>query len=763
MKRLILELRRRNVFRIGIAYLIAAWLLMQMTDVLVPVLLLPGWVPRLVFLLLAIGFIPALILAWAYEMTPEGLRRETDVDPDASITNQTGKKLDYLIIGTLAVAVVVLLADKYLLESPITGIVDSDRPATIAVLPFDAMSSNPDDENFADGLTEELLNSLAKISELGVVGRTSSFYYKDNPQDLREIGASLQVAHVLEGSVRRDGNQLRITAQLIRTDNGFHLWTETYDRTLEDIFAIQEDIAEHVADALQVAILGAEAEALTKHGTENSEAHSRYLIASAYIRQGRAFGLDASQGLEHLATARQLLEEAVAIDPEFANAWAMLAVVYHQLTGWGLVDDSGNMLNRDDAGPLADAAVNKAIELAPELPEAWAANGFHHSQSYVYLESSQSSEAETAFERAFSLDRNNIAVLELYADFRSRLGEHSRAASLYQRATTLDPLSNVRLRLARSLYLGGSPADAWREYRTVGDLYPDANVHRGLAEIEFDRGHFHHALALMTGESGAPHLIYAWPSLGDVGKGNEALDFFAEQGGDLQNVAELVRLIVNRDYDVLLARSAEGKGMAFLFEWVANVYLRRWDALVAQFPAHRDQNFETRTMFGAIAGEAELDEIDHRSAFPAMIAYPTAYYAYTVNQAGDAAAADELWQAALKRAESIQQNTPRQIQERLHLRLLVFAGRGEVQRALDEFDAMVDAGWRWLLSPGFLDYLVAYSVDYGWFEDSALLDSIRNEPRFVETLQRVKDDNARMLAELRAGLTRDEVMALGYH
>ena len=763
MKNIFHELQRRNVFRIGIAYLIAAWLLLQITDVLVPILLLPDWVSRFVFLLLAIGFIPALIFAWAYEMTPEGLRRESDIDPDKSITPQTGRKLDYLIVGILGVAVAVLLADKYLSESPQQAADVAELPATIAVLPFDAMSSNPDDEHFADGLTEELLNSLAKIGELGVVGRTSSFYYKDNPQDLREIGASLQVAHVLEGSVRRDGDQLRITAQLIQTDNGFHRWTETYDRTLDDIFAIQEDIAEQVADALQVAILGREVEALREHGTSDPEAHSRYLIASAYVRRGQAFGLDASQELDDLATARRLLEEAVEIDPEFANAWAMLAVVYHQLSGWGVLDDSGQMLSRDEAGPLAEAAYRNAIELAPELPEAWAAKGFHYSRSHAYIGGDRNDlneEAEASFEQAMSLDRNNIAVLELYADFSARTGDHAKAVSLYRRATEQDPLSTVKLRLAQALYQSGEPAEAWREYLAVGDLYPNADIDRGIAQMEFDRGHFHHGIALISDELGTPHLIYAWPSLGDIEKGENVLDYFGGQGAEFAQLTAGYRMVLYREFDKLRTEADVAGSMAFIFRWVANIYRRDWDALEDLFPEHANQIYEIRAFFGTFSLQREAGEF--WAPFPAVLAYPMAYYGYIKIQTGDTEKAEELMRTALGYADIISQNTPRQVQERHHVRLLVFAARGEKDRALNEFDALVDAGWRWLLSPGYLDYL-AYSVDWAWFEDSPLLDSIRDEPRYQQILQRVKDDNARMLAELRAGLSREDVLALGYH
>jgi TolB-like protein len=269
---LIGELKRRNVLRVGLAYLVASWLLLQIVDVIGPILRLPESFARYLLFLLIVGLIPALVFAWVFEMTPEGVKRESEVDPAQSMTRRTGRRLDQAIMVTLALAVGVLLFDKLVLdekpsergvEPSSTRLAEASAPAaeqrspsplqkSVAVLPFAVMSSGPDDDYFADGLTEEIINALAQVPDLLVTARTSAFHFKGQNQPIAEIAGQLGVAHVVEGSVRRAGEQLRITAQLIRAEDGFHLWSETYDRRTADTFAVQTDISAKVAGALNV-------------------------------------------------------------------------------------------------------------------------------------------------------------------------------------------------------------------------------------------------------------------------------------------------------------------------------------------------------------------------------------------------------------------------------------------------------------------------------------------------------------------------------
>jgi len=258
------ELKRRNVFRVAIAYAIASWVLIQIIDVISPVFAIPEWAPKLIIILLAVGLVPALVFAWAFEMTSEGIKKEAEVDRSGSIVHQTGRKLNYVITGFLVVAVALLLVERQLrpvvtAEPDVAAeAVTSEEPRndnSIAVLPFVNMSSDPEQEFFSDGITEQILNSLASVQELKVAGRTSSFAFKGRNEDLRIIGEALGVENILEGSVRKSGTTVRITAQLVQVEDGFHLWSATYDRELTDVFAIQDEIANEILKQLRSKLL----------------------------------------------------------------------------------------------------------------------------------------------------------------------------------------------------------------------------------------------------------------------------------------------------------------------------------------------------------------------------------------------------------------------------------------------------------------------------------------------------------------------------
>lgn len=270
MSKLFQELKRRNVFRVAIAYLAVAWLALQLADIVLDNVTAPQWVMQVLMLFIIIGFPVAMIFAWAFEMTPEGIKREHEVDRSASITGQTGKKLNFIVIGVLGVAVTFLLFDKFGAE---------DEPVTdksVAVLPFVAMSRGPDDEYFADGLTEEILNSLTALPDLLVTARTSAFHFKGQDTPIPEIAAILGVAHIVEGSVRRDGESLRVTAQLIRAADGFHLWSENYNHDTKDTFAVQTDIAEKIATALDVVLDEEQLQRMHAAGLRDPEAYIAY-------------------------------------------------------------------------------------------------------------------------------------------------------------------------------------------------------------------------------------------------------------------------------------------------------------------------------------------------------------------------------------------------------------------------------------------------------------------------------------------------------
>jgi len=340
------ELRRRNVFRVGIAYVVVAWLTMQVTDVVINNIEAPDWVFQVMMLVLAVGFPIVIIFAWAFEMTPEGIKKEKDVDRSQSVTHKTGRKLDRMIIGIMAVVIAFLVVDRFVLkdesgqqdqvaDTELVVVEDEAEPATevgpsVAVLPFVNMSDDASNEYFSDGLTETLLHMLAQLPGLHVAARTSSFAFKGQSSSIEEIATALGVAHILEGSVQKSGERVRITAQLIRADDGFHVWSQNYDRTLDDIFAIQDEIAKDVAGALDSSLLGGSTQTMHSVETSNLTAFESYL---------KGLEQQAIYSYGSMAVAESHFKQALARDPEFTDARMALARNYMLKNGTGLITD----------------------------------------------------------------------------------------------------------------------------------------------------------------------------------------------------------------------------------------------------------------------------------------------------------------------------------------------------------------------------------------------------------------------------------------
>ncbi len=416
------ELKRRNVFRVGIAYAITTWVLLQIIDVVAPILELPAWAPKLVFVILATGFFPALIFAWAFELTPEGIKREKEVDRSESITDVTGRKLNRMIIGALSIAVVLLLVDRSMgpgqndpqVEVTATG------GKSIAVLPFINMSSDAEQDYFSDGITEEILNSLAAVKELKVAGRTSSFAFKGQNDDLRKIGDTLGVDHILEGSVRKAGATVRITAQLIQVDDGFHIWSDTYDRELVDVFAIQEEIATEILKQLRATLLDEEVEAFEAQRTD-PEVYDLYLLARQRMY---------NRTRPTIESAVDLLDQAIAKDPNYAPALAQrgIAAIF-------LSDSSYGTMPNDEANRQAKAFIDRALEIDPQLAEAWAGLGLYYNQ-----QPTGHNDAIEALTRALEINPNLIDASNwLYIAF-GNIGAEANGLALIEDMTERDPL-----------------------------------------------------------------------------------------------------------------------------------------------------------------------------------------------------------------------------------------------------------------------------------------------------------------------------------
>src|SRR5450631_1177862 len=476
------ELKRRNVVRTAVLYLGAVWALAQGISQLGPSLGAPEWATRWFLVAAGIGFPFWLAFAWFYEFTPEGLKRESEIDPAESIEQHAGgRKLDFAIIGVLAVAVVLLLTDRFVLrhgvnETAALGISEK----SIAVLPFVNMSEDKANEFFSDGISEELLNLLAKVPHLQVAARTSSFSFKGKQVEIPEIARQLHVANVLEGSVRKSGDQLRITAQLVRAAEGYHLWSETYDRKLDDIFKIQDEIAGEVVKQLKVTLLGAAPAARQT----DPQAYALYLQAQ---QLGRQFTPDAFKRSD--ALYRQVL----AIDPSYAPAWNRLSANLANEAIMGL-------LANKEAFAGAREAAEKALAIDPDYASAHATLGL------TALNQNDFAEAAKHFERALALDPTDVTVLANTASFLMELGRLDDALTLYHTAIRRDPVNVSALyNLGTNQRIAGQYDAAIESFHTVLNLSPGqggahallgitlvlkGDARAGIAEIEQEKNEY---------------------------------------------------------------------------------------------------------------------------------------------------------------------------------------------------------------------------------------------------------------------------------
>jgi adenylate cyclase len=534
---LVAELKRRNVFRVAAIYLVVAWLLTQVSDTVFPRLGLPEWTVTLVIVLLLLGFPVAVLFAWAYELTPEGLKRERKIDRDESITPQTGRRLDRITFTVLLLALAYFVVDKYLLapgapvpapagepvaemalpapghaaalpeaHTPVAVTAPASTPHahSIAVLPFVNMSEDPGNEFFSDGISDELLNLLARIPELRVISRSSAFSFKGQNLEIPEIARRLNVAHVLEGSVRRAGNRVRITAQLIEAGTDSHLWTETYDRTLDDIFAIQDEIAQRVVDELRVTLLGE----VPRVEETDPEAYTLFLEAQA------ARGVYSA---ESLARAEELLRQSLEIDPGYTQARITLAATYINQAQTGA-------RTYDEGFPQARRIAEDILTAEPENFRAhevlaWIAGTFDNDLAL----------AARHQERALALSPGAPATLSNTSWLLVGLGRNSEATALMERALALDPLHpQTRANLAMLYLVTGDHDAAFDMARQSLRLSPDTMMTRFVAgTVLLSRGEVDESLAEFArepnGELRGLGRIAAYSTLGQEDAAGDAL------------------------------------------------------------------------------------------------------------------------------------------------------------------------------------------------------------------------------------------------
>ncbi len=480
------ELKRRNVLRVAVAYLVLSWLVVQVGSVLLPTFEAPAWVMRVVVLVLVVGFVFTLVVSWVYELTPDGVKRESEIDRTQSITTQTARKLDIAVIALLIAAIGVAVATRGGVPAgapaPISPPAPGDARPSVAVLPFVNMSALKENEYFADGLSETLLNMLAQVSGLKVAARTSAFAFKDTKTDIREIGRVLNVGTVLEGSVQRAGTKVRITAQLIDASDGSHLWSQSYDRTLDDIFAIQDEIATAVAKELTRSLMGtatsSRAPTVASPATHDAKAYDLYLRGLEQ-RNINSYG--------SLPVAERLFQEAVALDAGFDDARTALARTYFLMADTGL-------LTQRDAAVRGRALLAPLIERKNPSPIALSYDAILQLRSVEAIDYSRArSSAQETTLRAISQAPNAVELYELAAlTLRGDDERQEEALEIIERGLGIDPLSTVLLTAkARQLRDMKHYDEALLAFTRIRELAPESPTgYNGAALVYGQRGPF---------------------------------------------------------------------------------------------------------------------------------------------------------------------------------------------------------------------------------------------------------------------------------
>jgi TolB-like protein len=497
------ELKRRNVFRVGIAYAVASWVLLQLVDLVFEYITAPDWIMQVFMLALVIGLPLVLILAWVFELTPEGIKLESAIDPTQSVAPQTGRKLDRVIIIFLALAVIFLMADRFRTNNDLEPVVSEKEPTavsaagqesspaavspvqkdkSIAVLPLVNRSIQAEDAFFAEGLHDELLTQLSRISALRVISRTSVMGYAGTTKRMPDIGRELGVATLLEGGVQRSGDRVRINVQLIEAATDEHLWAEVYDRelTADNLFDIQSDITAAIANALQAVLTGEEQQTLEQKSTDNVEAYANYL-------RGKALSKGYGRQPADIDKTIPFFQAAVDLDPQFAAAYAALAIDWSERFWLG--DKLGDELQH------AFDALQRAQALAPDSPDTLTAEGYYHYWGHLDYTS-----AIAAFDRALQREPGNYIALRGKAYALRRLGDVDESTVTMRKVVSLDPLygaiyadlgytllRNGQLEQAKTMSnraIALAPANAWSHYVFAESLLIEGKLDQVWQSIE---------------------------------------------------------------------------------------------------------------------------------------------------------------------------------------------------------------------------------------------------------------------------------------
>ncbi len=506
------ELKRRNVYRVAAAYAVVAWFLIQLASILFPTFEAPQWVMKVFIALLGFGFPAALVLAWAFEVTPEGIKRTEDIGPNEppSAAPRSYRGITALIVITALLAGALFVYSR---RSESRGNASTDK--SIAVLPLVNQSGDPAQEYFSDGLSEELINGLGQIRELRVIGRNSSFHFKNRDADSRAVGQALGVAHLLEGSVRKAGDRVRISVQLVDVADGSQRWSESYDRELKDIFAVQVEIAKSIAAQLRMALLGSEATATGRPSNGNINAYNAYLQGTYHVFSG---------DLDGLAKAIEFFEEAIRLDPRYADAFAFKALAWSQI---------GYLNGAKGAGAFEQArhAAKAALAINPNLPRGRGMLAYVHINADWDLKA-----AEVELGR---IPDASLSAPHVMAIVRSSQGRTEEAIELENQALLRDPANATFLSVLGTFYLeGGRYEEAATALKKSLALRPGASgVHFNLVEVALFQNEVELALREAKAEPPGPFHdaanALAQSASGDRGAAEASLAKLIETYGEV--------------------------------------------------------------------------------------------------------------------------------------------------------------------------------------------------------------------------------------
>ncbi len=714
------ELKKRNVVRVAGVYTVTAWGGFQVARTIFETLDLPKWISALTLMLLVLGLPIAALGSWAFELGPDGSIRRTS----KSESDGPKRRLNWMDWGALAaivaVAVVLVVTTVGLIGSfgrgGGSGLQMAASSKSVAVLPFASFSAAEDSEYFADGLTEEVTNSLAQVPDLKVAGRTSAFYFKGKNEDVREIGKKLNVAHVVEGSVRRSGNKLRVTCQLISVKNGFHLWSETYDRTMDDAFAIQSEIADGVAEALKAELhAGSDGDRQAR----DPEAYRLEVVAKGQLRR---------KGKDQLQSAQAIYKRLMEMEPDNADVRAGYAYATAYLTQ-NYQEGDYHQSVRD-----AEAQIAKALELDPKSSQAYVAKGMLNAIQFVREGEPRFEIAtEAAYRRAVELAPRNPEALSLLGDFIAQ-PKPVEAVGYLRRALEVDPLDRVANNaLAGSLVATNRLDEAEQRYRANVELFPEfVDSKEQLATLMVERGKldeaatwYRLAAAPQTDPAASLALSNVYYNLEMPMEAQEALQGWKDHPV-VGPVALAIKMIVAGDYPGLLAFSQA--------RLVGTEPDPIWQGGVAQAAASLGQYDVAREQLVAMSPEM----FEPEPKVSPRLANEAAGAAFVIEQTGDRGQARRILQALLKVTEP--KPGLRQTQARRIARLKAYVMLGDKERGLAELRGAIDSGYRQL-----------YDLDgFMRLDRQPMLQSLRNDPQFQGMIAEVQADNARMRAALLA-------------